>query len=147
MVPKLGQVAKAKGLKKMTPTLLIRMLETRFNALGLDKTKIFKRAKWLEQCLKSMSVIQNEEALKHWNNKCILFKIDDIEYHYLVRHGVFVRMQKSSCEKVDHGIVTSEKHFKVMLVSPLDAVTNFVQGHYEIIGPTTKFLAFLRLFK
>lgn len=93
------------------------------------------------------SKLHSEEALANWDNRCILFHLSDREHYYKIRNGVFVSQKGAPCGTIHHGIVTTERHFKDLLGSPLDALTNFVIGNYEIIGSTPDFISLLLLFK
>lgn len=88
-----------------------------------------------------------QKALANWNRRCVLFELDNRQFYYLVRNGLFIPADQQGCGTVHHGIITSEVHFKEMLISPMSAAKNFVKGNYEIIGSTTDFLSFMSLFK
>jgi hypothetical protein len=65
----------------------------------------------------------------------------------MIRNGVFIPVDDEICKEIDHGIITTEQHFKEMILSPASAVKNFVQGKYNIIGTIQDFLGFLAILK
>ena len=79
--------------------------------------------------------------------RCILFDIDDIKYHYIIRNGVFTKYETQQCAEVHHGLKTTSEHFKDLLVNKVSALTNYVAGNFQIIGSTTDLLKVLSLFK
>merc|ERR1712227_319613 len=96
----------------------------------------------IDTLLKTMETrIDPVRALTDYAGYKILFKIDDVSYHYHVRNGVMIR-SLDALKNHDTGIICSGSTFKDMLTNKGALVINFVTGQYEMIGSATNFLKF-----